>query len=230
MIDKSVLKKLSKIRVLIVEDDDITAYALKQSLEMYCKRVDTVYDGLSGFEYFKKNSYDIVVTDINLPELDGLEMIQLIHEISPHTPVITITSYDNSRNILGSLNQRVYTYLRKPINIEELQIEILMATKDVNNSQVALKNGFTYDKYKRVLTNSKNKEILLTKTEKDILHLLISNLNNIVSYSSIECYVWQEKSMSIEALRMRIKEIRHKTYCDIIENISGCGYRIKSSN
>lgn len=230
MIDLKVLKKLSQIHVLIVEDDEMTAFALRQSLGMHCKRVDVANDGIEGFEMFEKFKPDIVISDINLPEMNGLDMVHSMHEVCPHLPVIIITSYDTEENISESINQGAYNYLRKPISIEELQTSLLMATKNIYNFQICLDNNFIYDKNNKELVDGEGKVVKLTKLEREIIHLLISNMDKTVDYSTIESYAWQEKSMSIEALRMRIKKIRQKTYNDIIENISGCGYRINSTH
>lgn len=229
MIDIHILKKLSNIHVLIVEDDEITAFALRQSLGIHCKRVDVASNGIEGFEMFEQNKPDVVISDINLPQLNGLEMVKLMHEISPHLPVIIMTSYDSPKNITESINQGAYNYLRKPIEIEELQLILLMATKDIYNSLVNLHHDYTYDKNSKQLMNEAKRIVKLTKFERNIVHLLVSNINKTVEYSTIESYVWQDKSMSIEALRMRIKKIRQKTYTDIIENVSGCGYKITNS-
>ena len=226
MIDVKVLKKLSQIHVLVVEDDKMTAFALRQSLAMHCKRVDVAKDGIEGFEMFEDYKPDIVISDINLPEMNGLDMVHAMHEVCPHIPVIIITSYDTQENISESINQGAYNYLRKPICIEELQTSLLMATKDIYNFKIHLDKGYIYDKNSKQLTASDGKIVKLTKLEREIIHLLISNIDKIVSYSTIESYAWQEKSMSIEALRMRIKKIRQKTYNDIIKNISGCGYKV----
>lgn len=228
MIDIKVLKKLSDIHVLIVEDDELISFALKQSLAVHCKQVDLASDGIEGFEMFEERKPDIVISDINLPEMNGLDMVKAMHGVSPHLPVIIMTSYDSSKNISESINQGAHHYLRKPFSIEELQIALLMATKDIYNSQVLLDKGFLYDKNSKQLKDCSGTNIKLTKLEMEIIHLLVSNIGKIVDYETIESYAWQEKSMSIEALRMRIKKIRQKTYNDIIENISGCGYRINN--
>lgn len=229
MVDVKVLKKLAKIHVLIVEDDEMTAFALKQSLSMHCARIDVAKDGLEGFEMFEKNNPDIVISDINLPEMNGLEMVASMHEISPHLPVIIITSYDSSANISESINQGAYSYLRKPIAIEELQIALLMATKDIYSAQIILENGYTYSKETKILLDPNSQKIKLTKFQTNLIHLLISNIDKVIEYSTIESYVWQDKSMSPEALRMQIKKIRKKIFPEIIENISGSGYRINSA-
>lgn len=227
MPDARVLKKLSNIRVLVVEDDEITSMAIAQSLNFCCKHVHVADNGIDGFEKFEQYKPDVVIADINMPEMNGLEMVEAMHEVCPHLPVIIMTSYDSSENMLESINQRVYSYLRKPIKIEDLQIALLMATKDIYNSNIHLNETFHYDCNVKELYQD-NQPIKLTKTEKKLFNLLISNIDRIIDFTTIESFVWEDKDMTVEALRMCIKKIRAKTYANIIENVQGCGYRINS--
>ncbi|WP_249934678.1 winged helix-turn-helix domain-containing protein [Campylobacter sp. RM15925] len=129
--------------------------------------------------------------------------------------------------MLASIELGAYNYLRKPFKIEELQTTILMATKNLYENKIRFKDGYEYDfLQKRLFKNSE--EVALTKIESKLFFLLVSNINKIVSYEVIENFVWNEKSMSNEALRMAIKKIRLKTDNDLIENISGTGYRINN--
>ncbi len=229
MIDEKILNKLACIHVLIVEDDQSTLEALKQNLEMYCKKVDTATNGLSGYELFKSKKPDIVITDINMPKLSGHEMVASLREISPHVPIIIMTSYDSSENMLKSIEEGAYSYLRKPIKIEELQTAILMATKNIYNKIIYLNEGYRYECETKGLYLD-NELIKFTKTEQDLINLLMQNINKIISYETIENFVWVNKSMSREALRMCIKKIRAKTYPKIIENIQQQGYKISSAD
>lgn len=223
--DEKILNKLNSISLLIVEDDKLAANAIKQAFAYYCKEVFVEFDGLLGYESFCKNHQDVVIADINLPSLDGLKMIELIHEISPHTKIIIITSYDTSENMLKSMKKGACSYLRKPIKIEDLQTTLLFATKDITSQIIELKNDFFYDLKTRELC-CKNEQISLTKSEKLLFDLLVRNKSKTIQYSVIEDYVYKDKSMSKYALRMCIKKIRLKTYSDIIKNIFDLGYKI----
>lgn len=226
MIDENILKKLSKISVLLVEDDENTRFAIAQSLQIYCKNIKVAKDGLEGFDMFFKDSFDIVITDINLPNLNGLEMLNEIKKRTGHIESIIITSYDTSENIIASIKIGAYNYLRKPFKIEELQTTILLATKNLCDEKIYLKNIYEYDLGTKILY--KNGAVVpFTKIQSKLFYLLISNINKPVSYEMIENFVWNDKFMSTEALRMAIKKIRLKTQNNIIENISGIGYIIK---
>ncbi|MBF0983632.1 MAG: response regulator transcription factor [Campylobacter sp.] len=227
MINENILKKLGNISVLLVEDDENTRLAIAQSLQIYCKNIQTASDGIEGFEKFFKGEFDIVVTDINLPSLNGLEMLDEIKKRAPHVASIIITSYDTSENMLASIELGAYNYLRKPFKIEELQTTILMATKSLFENKIRLKGLYEYDLLGKSLYKN-GAPIGLTKIEAKLFFLLASNLDKIVNYDTIENFVWGEKPMSSEALRMVVKKIRLKTENDMIENFSGIGYKISS--
>ena len=228
MINENILKKLENISVLLVEDDENTRLAIAQSLQIYCKNIQTASDGMEGFEKFFKGEFDIVVTDINLPGLNGLEMLDEIKKRAPHVASIIITSYDTSENMLASIELGAYNYLRKPFRIEELQTTILMATKNLYDNKIEFGGIYEYDSASKILFKN-GEEVPFTKIEAKLFFLLVSNLNKTVSYEVIENFVWNEKAMSSEALRMVIKKIRLKTDQSLIENISGVGYKISNN-
>lgn len=225
LVDLKVLQKLSRIKVLVVEDDELTAQAIRQSLMMCCEKVYIASDGLMGYSIFETQEVDVIISDINLPHMNGFEMIHAIQQVSPHLPIIIMTSYDTSEHILESINVGAYHFLRKPIRIEELQTALLMATKHIYEDKVKLFGGFIYDISNKELYKDEHL-IVLTKSEKKLFHLLALNLNKVISYETIENYVWQEKSMSSEALRMCVKKIRLKTDRNLIQSISGVGYKM----
>ena len=225
MINENILKKLGNISVLLVEDDENTRLAIAQSLQIYCKNIQTAKGGIEGFEKFFKGEFDIVVTDINLPSLNGLEMLDEIKKRAPHVASIIITSYDTSENMLASIELGAYNYLRKPFKIEELQTTILMATKSLFENKIRIKGLYEYDLLDKSLYKN-GAPIGLTKIAAKLFFLLARNLDKIVNYETIENFVWGEKPMSSEALRMVVKKIRLKTENDMIENFSGIGYKI----
>ena len=225
LIDLKVLQKLARIKVLIVEDDELTAQAIEQSLKICCEKVYVAHNGLMGYQIFETQELDVIISDINLPQMNGFEMIHAIQQISPHLPIIIMTSYDTSEHILESITIGAHHFLRKPIRIEELQTALLIATKHIYEDKITLLENFHYDISNKQL--SKNDHIIvLTKSEQKLFHLLALNLNKVISYETIENHVWQDKSMSSEALRMCIKKIRLKTDRNLIQSISGIGYKM----
>ncbi len=155
-------------------------------------------------------------------------MLDEIKKRAPHVASIIITSYDTSENMLASIELGAYNYLRKPFKIEELQTTILMATKNLYDSKIEFGDIYEYDSASKILFKN-GEAVSFTKIEAKLFFLLVSNMNKTVSYEVIENFVWNEKAMSSEALRMVVKKIRLKTDQSLIENISGVGYKISSS-
>ncbi|PSM51789.1 two-component system response regulator [Campylobacter blaseri] len=229
MINENILNKLAQISVLLVEDDEDLRIAIEQSLKMYCKDVSVASNGLDGFDkYFQKN-FDIVITDINLPKLNGLEMLEEITKRAGKINSIIITSYDTTEHFLASIELGAYNYLRKPFRVEELQTTILLATSNKCDETVKFRKLYEYDLLTKNLFKN-NKQVILTKTENKLVQLLVSNLDKVVTYEMIENFVYGTKDMSTEALRMLIKKIRLKTDHDFIQNLSGVGYKISLRN
>ena len=100
-----------------------------------------------------------------------------------------------------------------------------MATKDLFENRIKFKEIYEYDMTSKQLFKN-GEEVQMSKNEAKLFFLLVSNIEKVVSYEVIENYVWSEKSMSNEALRMTIKKIRVKTDADLIKNISGVGYKL----
>ncbi|WP_103630268.1 winged helix-turn-helix domain-containing protein [Campylobacter concisus] len=104
-----------------------------------------------------------------------------------------------------------------------------MATKDVFESRIKFKEIYEYDMTSKQLFKN-GEEMQMSKNEAKLFFLLVSNIEKVVNYEVIENYVWSEKSMSNEALRMTINKIRAKTDADLIKNISGAGYKLSGAN
>ena len=105
----------------------------------------------------------------------------------------------------------------------------MMATKDLFENRIKFKEIYEYDMTSKQLFKN-GEEVQMPKNKTKLFFLLVSNIEKVVSYKVIENYVWSEKSMSNEALRMTIKKIRAKTDADLIKNISGVGYKLSGSN
>jgi len=123
-------KQLKEIKLLYVEDEGIIRMDVAKYLK---KRVDVLEasDGQEGFELFCKHRPDIVVTDIRMPVMDGLEMAKKIKEIDDEVPVIITTAYSDERFLIESINIGIHKYVKKPIDFKELMNIITKATRSI---------------------------------------------------------------------------------------------------
>lgn len=134
IVAKEMLKSLV---ILLVEDDDEVQYELSCFLK---KRVGTLYiasNGLVGLESYKKNKPDVVVTDIKMPVMNGLEMAKGIREINQDVPIILITAFTKQESLLNSIDIKIDKYVHKPINPFLLLDVFLECTNRQNNHKEA---------------------------------------------------------------------------------------------
>ena len=113
--------------VLIIEDDLNTREGLKTFLEEEGYRITAVEKGEEGIELVKEKSFPVVVTDLKLPGMDGIEVLREVHRISPNTEVIILTAYGTVENAVEAMKEGAYHYLTKPINLEEFILVIKKA-------------------------------------------------------------------------------------------------------
>lgn len=222
-----IFKELAHLNVLLVEDDTQLQGVLAGLLAPYVSQIYKAQNGQDGFECFSKNDIDIIITDINMTHMSGTSMAKGVRELDAHVPIIFITAYDTDENLQNSLNIQNSNLLKKPFDKQQLLITILMATKNrvKTNKRLNLGHGFSYDTQDRLLYNE-SKNIVLTRTEQRLLHILAINKERVVSFDMIENFAWNSKVASFETMRNYINKLRNKTYTQLIKNVQGLGYKL----
>jgi len=221
--DESVLKEL---KILFVEDEVNISKLLKDALADYFYSFSVANDGLEGLEKFKNINPDIVITDIMMPNLDGLEMTKEIRTINEEIPIIVLSAFSDKEKLLKAIDIGITKYFIKPFDPEEvLEYLIYIANKLNKNRIVCINEDFSFD------TNTNNlfeneKLVNITKREKKFISLLLGDRNNITSSDSIKTTLWDEDGVTDERLRTFVKRLRAKTNKELIKNISGQGYII----
>ncbi len=221
--DESILKEL---KILFVEDEVNISKLLKDALSDYFFSFTVASDGEEGLQKFKSVSPDIVITDIMMPNLDGLEMTKEIKEINEDTPIIVLSAFSDKDKLLKAIDIGITKYFIKPFDPEEVLEYLVFLAKKINKNRIiCLNESFSFD------TNTNNlfedeKLINITKREKKFISFLIENKNDITSSKSIKDKLWEEEDISDERLRTFIKRLRAKTAKELIKNIAGQGYII----
>jgi CheY-like chemotaxis protein len=112
------------IRILIVDDDETIADILKDYLSNETRSVDVCYDGLVGIEKLQKKLYDLLITDLIIPEIDGLELLKYAKTTHPDIVVILITGYASLETAIRAIKEGAYDYIRKPFKLAEIKIAV----------------------------------------------------------------------------------------------------------
>lgn len=220
---------LKTLKILIVEDEKRLAQLLKEAINDSFYKVVIAKDGLEGLKKYKSFKPDIIITDIMMPKLDGLDMTIKIKEIDSNIPIIVLSAHSDKEKLLKAIDVGINKYFIKPFDPDEVIEHIKKLSIKIEKQKISiLKDDFIFDNNSFSL--HKNELLInLTKREKEFIYLLIKNKNSIVKTQTIKTSLWNEE-VNDERLRTFIKRLRLKTSKDLIENISGQGYLISVLN
>ena len=123
---------MSQIQVLVVDDDYASRLLISKILEKDNYRVSTCNSGLEGLDRLKQHSYDLIISDLKMEGMDGIQLLQKARSLDPNIAVIILTGYASMQTAIDSLRLGAVDYLMKPINIEELKIRVKKAIERVN--------------------------------------------------------------------------------------------------
>ena len=220
-------KTLKALRVLLVEDEKKLASLLKNAIGDSFYSFTLAKDGKDGLEKFLSISPDIIITDIMMPRLTGLEMAREIRKVDEDIPIIILSAFSESDKFLDAIDIGVVKYFIKPFDPEELLEYIQSVAEKLGIRVIELCDDFSY----RLTTKSlykNSKFISLSKNENIFMQLLLQDLdeNIIVDDETIKKKIWADENVSDDRLRTFIRRLRAKTSKELIKNIKGQGYRL----
>lgn len=228
------LKLLAPLRVLYIEDEEPTRQNAVEYLSRYFKEVYEASNGIEGLNIYRNKQPDIIISDIKMPKLNGLEFASLIRQEDKKTPIIILTAYTDKDYLIRAVELQLIKYLVKPVEPFKLKEALFMAYKSLDSNRInilTLAKDAHYDSFNKVVVIS-GKVIKLTKNEMLFFDYLAQNSQRAVSYSEIENIIAPESGISKDALRALVYALRKKLSnpkpeYDFIENLSGVGYRLK---
>lgn len=207
---------------MLVEDEYLLNKAIKTYLVSKGIKVDAFLDGFDAVDAIGPQ-YDIFVIDIDIPYINGLEILEQVHKIYPSLPVIMISATIDMDIITKAYKKGCSDYLKKPFDIKELELKIKSFTRN-HKQEIKIAENVYYYKDKQELKYD-DKVILLTQKENIFLSLLILNRGKVVEHENIELSVWGVDSDSTH-LRQLVNRLRNKLPDNLIQNRIGEGYII----
>jgi DNA-binding response OmpR family regulator len=223
-------------KVLIVDDEKSIVKGLKSYLEQDDMQVDTAYDGEEAVDKAKTDAYDIILLDIMLPKLSGLEVCQIIREFSD-VPIIMLTAKGDDMDKIIGLEYGADDYITKPFNILEVKARIKARLRRNTRSEesketrtnVIEKKGLKIETdSRRVYINGK--EVSLTAKEFELVLLLVSNPNKVYSRDELLREIWgatypgDARTVDVHVRRLREKIETHPADPEYIHTKWGVGY------
>jgi DNA-binding response OmpR family regulator len=222
--------------ILYVEDEKEIRANYVNYLDRHFYKVYEAEDGLEGYEKYKQYKPDIMIVDINLPKLNGLELVKKIREYDHSIKIIMLTAHAEAKYLLEATELKLTKYLVKPISRSELKDALNLLLEELCNfetkskQRIVLNDGFHWDIKRQELFNNSS-SIVLTNKERSILSLLFSSINRVFTYDEIIINVWYEDDYDndkLDALKTIIKNLRKKLPKDTIKNVFATGYKIET--
>lgn len=214
--------------ILIIEDEKNMSNLLKLELTHAHFECDQAFDGETGLNKALTNDYELILLDLMLPRINGIEVCRQLR-LKKQTPIIMLTARDEVMDKVNGLQVGADDYLAKPFAMEELlaRINALLRRITIQKENLVYTYGDIEIDIIKHLVKFKEKEIILTSTEFDLLTLLVKNGGNIVTKDIILNDVWgYEKSVSTNVVEVYIRYLRNKLVGIKIETIRGIGYRL----
>lgn len=220
-----------KYTVLFIEDEQEIRNNYIRYLKRHYEDVYEAIDGEEGYAIYKAKSPDIMIVDINLPKLSGLDLVQKIRKIDQKVKVIMLTAYSDTKYLLQATELKLVKYLVKPITRDELKLALDIAINEfsefnvVSKKVIRLKDSFSWDcELNKMYSN--DVEVNFTNKEQKIMKLFFSSPDNVFTYDDIIMEVWDNYEESkLDPLKTMIKNIRKKLPKDTIKNVFGVGYK-----
>ena len=204
-------------RILIVDDEKAIVKGLKYSIEQDGMETDAAYDGEEALELVRTHHYDLILLDMMLPKIDGMEVCRQIREFSD-VPIIFLTAKGTDMDKIMGFENGADDYIVKPFNILEVKARIKVfvrrarkkSAESVSRSRLIENGEFRFDiENRRLFIN--NREINLTTKEFDILELLVTHPGKVYSRDNLKELVWgSEYNGDARTVDVHVRRLREK--------------------
>jgi len=243
-----------KSNILVVDDEPVARQSLTEILRLEGYAVNSVPNGQAAVEYVRTHPIELIIVDLRMPGMDGLEVIQVVNQISPETEVILLTAFGTTETAIQALRLRVHDYLLKPAPPAQVVNSVKKglvrrearlkarggtATMEVDDGvlEITLKDGTHIDLSRRQV-RKKDKVIHLTPAEGRLLRVLIENPGRVYSHRELVLLVQGYDTSQREApeiLRPLVSRLRHKlesfpSLSDRVVSVRGTGYLYEGDN
>ena len=216
------------MKILLLEDDLLLNEAISKFLTIKGHVVESFRDGCSALDSIKSSPYDLLILDINVPNINGLTLLELVQKDKIQIPAIFISAIIDIDDISRAFDLGCHDYLKKPFHLKELEIRIdkLLQSEYIPHSHLRLSKNYSLDMESSVLRFNGEVQVLSERHLKIII-LLANNRNRVVDYTLFQEYAWDNLDIEIPTIRAEINRLKKLLKEDMIVNIRNMGYLIK---
>jgi len=217
------------MKLLIVEDEIDLQVALKRGFEKLKYTVSVASDGEEAADLYFANTYDLIILDLNLPKLDGLEVLKIIRAENKLIPIIILSARSDVENKIVGLDLGANDYLAKPFHFKELDARIralLRRNFKTTDVEISFKVGKLDTLSKKFYLDEK--EIYLSKKEYAILEYLSLRKGETISAMELIDHIWEhDDDELLKSFKVHLSNLRKKLPSDFIKNSRGHGYYVE---
>lgn len=215
------------MKILLLEDDSVLSDILKDFLsESY--DLKHCFNSSDALDLAENEVFDLYIFDINVPGIDGVQLLKSLRDFSDMTPAIFITAYSDTKHLTSAFKHGANDFIRKPFELEELQARIENIKKQFNlDSEILIEDGILFDaNTQQIIKNQKPINISIKQSQ--LLHYLIQNKNRVISSDELRQNLWSYDDMPADdSIRTYIKDLRKIIGSKHIVNIRSLGYRFE---
>ena len=214
------------MRLLLVEDDPALGEGIRAALKPDGYTVDWLQDGLSAVHAIEQESFDLVILDLGLPRLDGLQVLKRVRSGKHQLPVLVLTARDATDDRIAGLDAGADDYLVKPFDVAELKARLrALLRRSFNRSEPLLEyRGIVLDPSSQLVT-WQGQSLSLPRKEFLLLHELLVQPGRVLTRDRLQqvLYGWDEEVES-NALEVHVHHLRKKFFPELIRTVRGVGY------
>lgn len=220
---------LKQHSILFVEDDMIMLQETSEMLKIFFSNIFTASSIQAAMESYYSNKPSVILTDLGLPDGDGLRLIQKIRKEDKHIPIIILSSHSDQEHLLQAANSKIDGYLIKPLQTEKLLISISEA---LENHKIYSENLYinhnSYYNYKLKTLYIDEQKIPLGKKELALFELFLQYPNKVLSKEEIISSIWPDEDISESAFKNLLSRLRQKVGQDLIKLNYGLGWYLET--
>lgn len=216
------------MKILLLEDDILLNEAITQYLSSAGHSISSVRDGDVCLKILEREAFDLLVFDINVPNIDGLTILATLHEQKKMIPVIFISTLIDIEEISRAFELGCFDYLKKPFHLKELSLRIDRISQAIQvqrkHKRLSTSYGFNCENQTLYFNNEPQ---VLSKRQSQIIEFLAHNRGVVCSYEMFMEEVWSDVEVDVATIRAEINRLKNNLKEDFIINIRGVGYMVK---
>lgn len=223
---KNILKSL---KVIIISKNEYINSKEIDILELFFEKIIILNSAERALKTFVSLRPDVIICDIDLPHINGIEFCKIIRKINSKIPIIILSHKTDKKYLYEMVRLQLIDFVIRPIKPEDFIFALNQTAKHIlNHGEIFIKlnNGYTYSYKDKTIKVDTSSEIKLTKNEYRLLELLILNRDKTLTKEEIESNLWANENITKSAFKSLFSRLRNKIGKETIKNIFGVGYQL----